>query len=238
MSCFDVANEYVSEDDARWAREGTIVVGSSMEDRICVVDRGIVDRPTQNARWADKAVVVDALVDAADVAVDAADAVVVVSRTAENPDDHTANQRFAEMGRARVVVVVWDPLSRSKFFESLFPKIWVTTGARPSRSVDSCGSGTVTGLPRLLLSVQASAKNTASKRESRGSSDVTSTKLSSVSKVADPGTRDVDSCGRCEGCRKEWRMKFAFPGSSLASKLLRDRQPPSSQTIPFPSTVN
>jgi hypothetical protein len=119
MNCFDVGNGYESEGGARSAREDKIVVVNNKADRMVVVDRDIVDRLTQNGPRVVGKAVVNELVDAVDVAaaaadvVDAvADAAVVVSQLAGIPNDRKVSQRFAKMGRARVVVVVLDPSSR------------------------------------------------------------------------------------------------------------------------------
>lgn len=113
MNCFDVGNGYESEGGARSAREHKIEVVNNKADRMVVVDRDIVDWPREVGK-----AVADELVDAVDVAaaadvVDAvADAAVVVSQLAGIPNDRKVSQRFAKMGRARVVVVVLDPSSR------------------------------------------------------------------------------------------------------------------------------
>lgn len=94
------------------------MIGNSRANRVVVVDRNIVGRTAQNAPMAGKAAA-DELAGAADAAADGvavvdavADIAVVVSQLAEMLSDRKVSLRFAKMGRARVVVVVSDPLSR------------------------------------------------------------------------------------------------------------------------------
>lgn len=118
MNCSDVANENALPGDAQLARGDMTVIGNSRANRVVVVDRNIVGRTAQNAPMAGKAAA-DELAGAADAAADGvavvdavADIAVVVSQLAEMLSDRKVSLRFAKMGRARVVVVVSDPLSR------------------------------------------------------------------------------------------------------------------------------
>jgi hypothetical protein len=108
-SCSGDANDHVAADDAQsGVRMDMIAAERSMVDRRVVVDRGSVNRLVQTAQRMDK-VVGDVL---AVVVAGAVGAAAVVSRMAGNRDDRKAKLRFVDMGRARVVAVVWDPLSR------------------------------------------------------------------------------------------------------------------------------